>query len=77
MDRSELAAKLKAFIETECNLEVPAADAALDIDSFNMMLVITYMDTELGLTLGMDALDFSKQPTLNVLTDLAISAAAP
>ncbi|NQU56697.1 MAG: hypothetical protein HQ513_05640 [Rhodospirillales bacterium] len=70
MDRSEISEKLKKFLETECEVTIPAADTQLDIDSFNMMLIITFAGEELGVSLDMDTLDFDAFTSLDSLTDL-------
>ena len=72
MDRSDIFDKLKACLETECKVAVPAADAGLDIDSFNMMLIITYADEKLGIDLDMDRLNFDALMSLDNLTDLIV-----
>ena len=75
MDRSDISNKLKVFIETECSLQVPYADTALDIDSFNMMLIITFVGEELGVTLSLDNIDFDDRISLCSLTDLIVGDA--
>ena len=75
MDRSDVSEKLKTFLETECRLPVPAANAALDIDSYNMMLIITYASEELHVNLGMDSLNFDVMMSLDNLTDLIVGVA--
>jgi acyl carrier protein len=70
MDRSDISGKLKTFLETECRVAVPTADAGLDIDSFNMMLIITYAGEELGAELNMDSLNFDALMSLDSLSDL-------
>ena len=77
MDRSDVSSKLKTFLETECEVTIPAADAELDIDSFNMMLIITYIDEDLSVKLDMDSLDFDAFTSLNTLTDLVVNHAQP
>ena len=45
MDKNTISSKLKHFIEDECEISINNADEALDIDSFNMMLIITFIDS--------------------------------
>ena len=72
MDRSDISAKLKAFLETECKVAVPAADSDLNIDSFNMVLIITYAGEELGADLNIDRLNSDAFMSLDSLTDLIV-----
>ena len=76
MNRETVTEKLKTFMETECNIPIESDDKELDIDSFNMMLIITYVDSDLGITLDMDRLDFDAFTSLNTLTDLVLSEAS-
>ena len=46
MDKAEIVSKLKALIEEEAQLSISSNDEELDIDSFTMMLVITYVKEE-------------------------------
>ena len=76
MDKNTISSKLKHFIEDECEISVNNADEALDIDSFNMMLIITFIDSDLDVQLDMDKLDFDVFTSLNTLADLVVSDAA-
>ena len=76
MNRETVTEKLKTFMETECKIPIESDDKELDIDSFNMMLIITYVDSDLGITLDMDRLDFDAFTSLNTLTDLVLSEAS-
>tara|TARA_B100000214_G_scaffold327671_1_gene266352 strand:- start:1678 stop:1917 length:240 start_codon:yes stop_codon:yes gene_type:complete len=76
MNRETVTEKLKTFMETECKIQIESDDKELDIDSFNMMLIITYVDSDLGITLDMDRLDFDAFTSLNTLTDLVLSEAS-
>jgi acyl carrier protein len=75
MDRSRIAEKLKAFLETECKVAVPAADARLRIDSFNMMLIITFAGEEFGVALDMNNLDFDALTSLDAFVELIANKA--
>ena len=46
----------------------------IDIDSFTMMLVITFADQELGVKLDMEKLDFDKFKSLNDLAKVIIDS---
>ena len=70
MDKTDISAKLKQLLEEECEIVVPTADAQLDIDSFNMMLIITYVDNEMGVVLDMDQLNFDAFTSLDILTEM-------
>ncbi len=76
MNRETVTEKLKTFMETECKIQIESDDKELDIDSFNMMLIITYVDSDLGITLDMDRLDFDAFTSLNTLTELVLSDAS-
>ena len=76
MNRETVTEKLKTFMETECKIQIESDDKELDIDSFNMMLIITYVDSDLGITLDMDRLDFDAFTSLNTLTDLVLNEAS-
>ncbi len=76
MNREELIAKLKELIEKETQEEIKSPDEELDIDSFTMMLIITFADVELGVTLNMDSLDFDAFKSLNTFADLILEQTA-
>ena len=76
MDKNTISSKLKNFIEAECEISIMSADEALDIDSFNMMLIITFVDSDLGVHLDMDKLNFDAFTSLNTLTDLVVGETA-
>ncbi len=69
MNREGLQQKLKTLIENETKQEVSDPDEELDIDSFTMMLIITFAD-EQGAALNMESLDFDAFKSLKVLVDL-------
>lgn len=72
MDRPALIEELKELIEKETKSKIAGEDAELDIDSFTMMLIITYADSKLGVKLDMDLLDFDAFKSLNTFADLII-----
>ena len=72
MEREDVASKLKYLIEEQSELVISNNDDQLDIDSYMMMLIITYVDEEMGVRLDMDQLDFDDFKSLNTFTDLVI-----
>lgn len=73
MDRSEIAAKLKGMIEELDEITIEAADHELDIDSFTMMMIISFVKEEMKVQLDMDTLDFDAFTSLDTLTDLVLA----
>ena len=72
MDKQEVSSKLKALIEEHSEIVVSNNDDKLDIDSYTMMLIISYVDEEMGVRLDMEELDFDDFKSLNTFTDLVI-----
>ena len=70
MTKDEIAGKLKALIEEQNDITIESFDAELDIDSFTMMLVITFVKEEMGVEIEMDDLDFDAFTSLNTFADL-------
>lgn len=70
MTRSAIATKLKAMIEDQKHVTIPSLDARLDLDSFTMMMVITFIDSEIGVRLDLDKVDFDAFMSLDTLLDL-------
>jgi acyl carrier protein len=75
MDRTEIVDKLKRLIEEQDEIEIADADKKLDIDSYTMMLVITFVQDDMGIQLDMDKLDFDAFTSLNTFADLVLEAA--
>ena len=73
MDRSEITAKLKGMIEEMNEVTIKDADEDLDIDSFTMMMVISFVDEEMKIKLDMETLDFDAFTSLDTLTDLVLA----
>ena len=73
MDRAEVTRKLKDLIETETKISIESDDQELDIDSFVMMMTITFIEAEFGVALDMDELDFDAFKSLNTLADLTLN----
>jgi len=70
LDRNTFAVELKALIEKQEEIEIENYDQELDIDSYCMMLIITFVDEKLGVSLDMDVLDFDDFKSINTLLDL-------
>jgi len=74
MEKTEILAKLKSLIEEQGEIVISGNDDVLDIDSYMMMLIITFVGDEMGVQLDMDQLDFDTFKSLNILADLVASA---
>ena len=74
MTKGEIAEKLKALIEEQNDITIESLDAELDIDSFTMMLVITFVKEEMGVEIEMDDLDFDAFTSLNTFADLVLGS---
>jgi len=72
MGREVVISKLKELIEGQIERKIINPDEDIDIDSFTMMLVITFADQELNVKLDMDTLDFDKFKSLNDLADIIL-----
>lgn len=70
MTRAEMATKLKAMIEEQKHVTIPSLDAHLDLDSFTMMMVITFINSEIGVRLDLDKMDFDAFMSIDTLLDL-------
>ena len=76
MVRDDVSAKLKTLIEEHNETSIASADEELDIDSFTMMLIITFVKEDLGVELDMNTLDFDAFKSLNTFADLVVQADA-
>jgi acyl carrier protein len=76
MNQAEIAGKLKPFIEEEARISISSNDDELDIDSFTMMLVITYVHEEFGVELELENMDFDAFNSLNTFANLVLEQAA-
>ena len=72
MEKNEIIGQLKELIERQTEKKIKSPDENIDIDSFTMMLVITFADQKLKVKLDMDTLDFDKFKSLNDLTNLIL-----
>ena len=76
MEHATLVEKLKKLIEEQDNITIERPDQQLDIDSFTMMLIITFVDEDMGVQLDMDTLDFDDFKSLNVLANIVEKASS-
>jgi acyl carrier protein len=76
MEKQIIIDKLKDLIEGQDEIKISSPDQKLDIDSYTMMLVITYVREEMEVQLDMDALDFDAFTSLNSLSDIVAQQAA-
>jgi acyl carrier protein len=77
MNREQTAAKLKAMIEEQAEIKISSLDQTIDLDSFNMMMVITFVKEELGVELDLDKFDFDVFQSVNSFVDLVMQQAQP
>ena len=73
MEKNEIIGQLKELIEKQTEKKIKSPDENIDIDSFTMMLVITFVDQKLKVKLDMDTLDFDKFKSLNDLANLVLT----
>ena len=76
MKKLQVVAQLKQLIEEQNETSIESTTQHLDIDSFTMMLIITFVDEELSVRLDLDALDFDVFYSLDTLADLIMNEAA-
>ena len=69
MEKSEIINQIKKVIEKQMEIKINNPDENIDIDSFTMMLVITFADKELKVKLDMENLDFDKLKSLNIIAE--------
>jgi len=74
MEKSEVLKELKNLIEGQTEKKIKDENQDIDIDSFTMMLVITFADQKLNIKLDMDKLDFDQFKSLNDLADVIIAS---
>ena len=75
MERVEVTDRLKQLIEEDTQKKIDSPDQELDLDSYTMMLTITFVKEEMGIELDMDTLDFDAFTSLNTLADLVLDKA--
>ena len=74
MEKSEVLKELKNLIEGQTEKKIKDENQDIDIDSFTMMLVITFADQKLNIKLDMNKLDFDQFKSLNDLADVIIAS---
>ena len=67
MNQEQLKNELKSMIEKQMEITIASPDEKLDIDSFTMMLIVTFINEKIGIILDMEALDFDDFNSLNSL----------
>jgi|TARA_B100001079_G_scaffold254132_1_gene248664 acyl carrier protein len=72
MEKKIIINQLKELIEEQTEEKINSFDENIDIDSFTMMLVISFADQKLKVKLNMDTLDFDKFKSLNDLANLIL-----
>ena len=72
MEKNEIISQLKTLIEDQTEKQIKDENENIDIDSFTMMLVITFADQKLNVKMDMETLDFDQFKTLNDLADVII-----
>ena len=72
MKKEQIITQLKELIEEQTEKRINNNDEDINIDSFTMMLVITFADQKLNIKLDMDTLDFDKFKSLNDLVNLIL-----
>jgi acyl carrier protein len=70
MKKSEILEHLKKLIEDETEIGISDNDQKLDIDSFMMLMIISYVNDNMGVEIDMENLDFDVFTSLNTLSDL-------
>ena len=73
MKKEQIITQLKELIEEQTEKRINNNDEDINIDSFTMMLVITFADQKLNIKLDMDTLDFDKFKSLNDLANLILT----
>jgi acyl carrier protein len=58
MDRKDAMATIKSLIEDQNDITIADPRAVLDIDSFTIIVIITYAQEHLDITLDLEKLDF-------------------
>ena len=72
MEKNEIISQLKKLIEDQTEKNIKDENENIDIDSFTMMLVITFADQKLKVKLDMETLDFDQFKSLNDLANVII-----
>ena len=72
MEKKIIIDQLKELIEEQTEKKINSSEENINIDSFTMMLVISFADQKLKVKLNMDTLDFDKFKSLNDLANLIL-----
>jgi len=72
MEKNEVVSQLKTLIEDQTEKKIKDENENLDIDSFTMMLVITFAHQKLNVKLDMETLDFDQFKSLNDLASVIL-----
>jgi acyl carrier protein len=72
MEKNEIISQLKTLIEDQTEKKIKDENENLDIDSFTMMLVITFAHQKLNVKLDMETLDFDQFKSLNDLATVIL-----
>lgn len=64
IDRRSAMARVKTLIEDQNRIVIDAPEDPLEIDSFTIILIITYAEESLGIRLDIDKLDFENFESL-------------
>jgi acyl carrier protein len=72
MEKNEVVSQLKTLIEDQTEKKIKDENENLDIDSFTMMLVITFAHQKLNVKLDMETLDFDQFKSLNDLATVIL-----
>ena len=73
MEKNKIIEEVKKVIEKQMEIEIKDPGENFDIDSFTVMLVITFADQKLNVKLNMETLDFDKFKSLNDIADTIIN----
>lgn len=73
MEKNKIIEEVKKVIEKQMEIEIKDPGENFDIDSFTVMLVITFADQKLNVKLNMETLNFDKFKSLNDIADTIIN----
>ena len=74
MEKEKIITQLKELIEDQTEKKINSSKENINIDSFTMMLVITFADQKLNVKLDMENLDFDKFKSLEDLANLILES---
>lgn len=73
MDRTVAMARIKAIIEDQNDTVVAAATDRIEIDSLTILLILTFAQNTLGISLETEKLDFDNFESLATIEDAVFS----